>query len=258
MSRGDDPAGPLAAMKRLRVVLVRPKEPGNVGSAARAMMNFGIGDMAIVPGETPARALLGGDAARLAGKAEGILRAARVALDVPTALEGMTCALGATARTRARIPALSVEELPAVASPLLAAGEGVALVFGPEDKGLSNEDLNHCQKVFTIPASPEHPSLNLAQAVLVFCYVASRSARRGLSIGAGPPSDPAPSEEREAMYDQMRRVLLDIGYLDPQAPEHIEGELRRLLDRARPTSREITLLRGIWSQVAWAWREGCE
>jgi len=239
-------------LRRLRVVLVDPGEPGNVGSSARAMANMGLRRLVLVPRRVGAERLLGGEARRLACGGAEILEGARAARDLPTALEGTSFAVAATARPRARLPVRGLEDLPGVLLPLLARGEEAALVFGPEDRGLSNQELDLCQSVVTVPTDPEHSSLNLAQAVLVFCYEIGRAVRRDAAPAGPGPSDPAPAEEREAMYRQMEEVLLRIGYLNPVAPHHILGDLRRVVDRARPTSREISLLRGIWSQMDWA------
>ena len=131
-----------------------------------------------------------------------------------------------------------------------AGGGRAAIVFGPESSGLTNAELRLCHATVSIPTSLEQPSLNLAQAVLLIAYE--------LRIAATGPSEPnddrAPVGEVEQAIADLRASLLAIGYLDPRNPEHILSELRRLLFRAAPTSREVTLLRGLARQIGWAGR----
>lgn len=250
MKAEGQPPGPL---ERVRIVLVDPSEPGNVGAAARVLLNMGMRRLLLVPRRVDAAVLLGEDARRLAGRAAGLLERAEVLPDLPAALAGTVYSVAATARPRVRPEMRRVEGVAEEVLPRLAGGGEAALVFGPEDRGLTNRECDLCPCVATIPTDPLHPSLNLAQAVLLFCW----EIRRGLGPETPPAAQrpartPAPAEEREAMVRQMEEVLLEIGYLDPAAPHHILGDLRRLLDRAEPTSREVSLLRGVWSQVAWA------
>lgn len=243
---------PTPETNKIRIVLVDPAEPGNVGSTARAMRNMGFSELWLVPDRSSFEKLRTGQARKLASGADRILDEARCASSLADALAGTSFAVATTARPRARMSVHDVHQLPEVLMPLHQAGEGIALVFGREDKGLSNEELNLCQACVNIPTAAEHYSLNLAQAVLLVLFTLSRDFSPLERPNSRLEDPPAPAEERETMYQQMRAILLEIGYLNEKAPQHIEGELRQLIDRARPTSREVTLLRGIWSQVEWA------
>ncbi len=136
-----------------------------------------------------------------------------------------------------------------------AGGGGLALVFGPESSGLTSLELGLCHVLVHVRTDPAQPSLNLAQAVLLFAYelrlagaTEAPGAARDLAAAA------APAGELEQALQELRRALLDVGYLDPLNPDHILIELRRMLARAGPTSREVSLLRGLARQVGWAGR----
>ena len=132
------------------------------------------------------------------------------------------------------------------------AGAGrVSLVFGPEASGLRNDELDLCHLLVHIPTDPAQPSLNLAQAVLLLAYEI-----RVAAVGVEPPAalPMAPSADVEAALGELREGLLGIGYLNPQNPDAILTELRRLLARARPSPRDVELLRGLARQVLWAAR----
>jgi tRNA/rRNA methyltransferase len=122
-------------------------------------------------------------------------------------------------------------------------------VFGPEASGLTNQELSLCHVRVRIPTSLEHPSLNLAQAVLVLAYELHVSAASTAAVEAPLL---ASAGEIEDAVQELRAALLGIGYLNPAQPEEVLGELRGVLARARPTPREVTLLRGVARQVAWA------
>jgi TrmH family RNA methyltransferase len=242
------------AADRFRFVLVGPKEPGNVGASARALKNMGLRRLVVVPESTPAERLLGEGARRMARGAEDLLASAEIAPDLDRALEGCGLAVATTARLRDRIRHRSLPELLEVLDGLSRETQ-VAFLFGREDHGLSNPEVDRCQAVVTVPTSPEHPSLNLAQTVLLVAYELTRPARR---LPAGEADPPASAEDRAALFAQMEELLLEVGYLNPQNPRHIQSELRRLLERARLTDRDVALLRGMWSQLGWAARRGGE
>ena len=124
------------------------------------------------------------------------------------------------------------------------------VVFGREDRGLTNAELDLCHLVVTVPTALEHPSLNLAQAVLLVCY--ELSGRAGEDDSDVPAQGSlATSEELEDLYRHGREVLLRVGFLDPQNPDRILRVLRRILGRAGPDSREVASLRGVLRQMDW-------
>lgn len=230
-------------MSALRIVLVRPKDPANIGASARAMKNFGLTDLYLV---APQRGL-SRHAYALASHAEDVLNAAVTCQTVPEALTGCTLALGTTARPRASearvyTPRKAAETLPR---------EDVAVLFGPEDYGLSNDDLRHCQGYIQIPTA-EYASLNLAQAVQLVAYewflvAAEERVLRQRSV--------APRELLEGMYAQLLHTLHQIGYTDAQREGSADALFRSIFDRADLSEREVAALRGLWRQVLWAARD---
>ena len=141
----------------------------------------------------------------------------------------------------------------AAEAPSLAGERVLSLVFGPEATGLSVAERALCHRLVRIPADPEQPSLNLAQAVLLLAY----ELRLGFLAGSAPPVAAEPQAsvgEIEQAIAELREGLLEIGYLDAQNPDRILAELRGLVTRARPTPREVLLLRGLARQAAWAGR----
>jgi tRNA/rRNA methyltransferase len=231
------------SLDRLRVVLVRPKSSGNVGSVARAMKNMGLSDLALVSPRGYRRF----SAAAMAVHAADVLDQRKVFPSLAAAVAdagwvvGTTCRPGSY-RRRTMTPREAATEVLAVA-----ARNRVALVFGPEDHGLSNDDLKICHELITIPAHSAYPSLNLAQSVLVCLYeifLARHPAR-------GEPATLAASAELERMYRRLREALLRIGFLHGDNPDHILFTLRRIFGRARLEEREVAIWLGIARQIEW-------
>jgi TrmH family RNA methyltransferase len=228
---------------RVDIVLVRPARPANVAAACRAMKNMGLRHLRIV--EPPA-GLAETEARNLAYGAWDVLDAARPARSLREAVGDSTFVAGATGRelkdawTPRRLAQEAAER---------AGGGRLSMVFGPEASGLTNEELSLCHVRVRIPTSHEHPSLNLAQAVLVLAYELHVSGASTPTV-EGPL--PASAGELEDAVQELRAALLGIGYLNPAQPNEVLAELRGLLIRARPTPREVTLLRGVARQVAWA------
>lgn len=226
-------------------VLVRPLQMGNVGAAARALKNMGLGDLRLA---APAPAT-GRAAAAMAAHAEDVLRAARRYGDLPAAIADCTLAVGTTCRPGLyRAGALAVRE---AAMQLVgeAASNRIAIVFGPEDTGLVNRELELCQRLLTIPTAPEYPSLNLAQAVMVVAYELMMAAGAAREL---PVADPyAPAGEVEAMMQRMSRALVAIGFLPADNPERIMFALRAIFGRSGLSARELDILNGIARQVGW-------
>ncbi|MFQ5903290.1 MAG: RNA methyltransferase [Candidatus Binatia bacterium] len=238
-------------LENIRVVLVEPRGSGNIGSVARAMKNMGLKDLAIVGGGRTksfwARAM--------AVHAEEILKGARRFSTLREAVAECGLVVGTTCRAGLyRSHSRSLREVaPKIVS---AARSGkVALVFGPEDHGLSNRDLKNCQWLITIPSHPDYPSLNVAQAVMVCLYEIFLAALKK------PPREMisrAPAESVELLFDRMRRSLLKIGFLDSQNPEHILLALRRILGRAGLEEKDVRILTGLFRQIVWYAEEGWE
>jgi TrmH family RNA methyltransferase len=140
-------------------------------------------------------------------------------------------------------------------APALAGGRALSVVFGPEATGLSAAERALCHQLVRIPADPAQPSLNLAQAVLLVAYELRLAHLAAAEPAAVPAEEPrASAGDVEQAIGELREGLLEIGYLDAHNPDHILAELRTLLARARPTPREVLLLRGLARQAAWAGR----
>ena len=225
------------------VVLVRPSRPANVAAACRAMKNMGLQALWLV-GVPPG--FVAGEARNLAYGAWDVLDGARQANTLREATAGTAFVAGTSGRGGDGL--ITPRALGGQAA-TRAAGGRMALVFGPEASGLTNDELALCHAHVHIPADPAHPSLNLAQAVLVVAY----EVRLALAGPARPPAvAPATAGELEAMLAELRQGLLAIGYLSRENPDAVLAELRRLSARAVPTSREVTLLRGLARQLRWA------
>ena len=229
------------------VVLVEPQGALNIGSVCRAMMNFGFSELRLV---NPQVDHLGDEARRMAVKAAGVLERAGVYPDLASALSDCQMTLGTTRRFgKYREDFLHPDEAGDFLLPWTERGRA-ALVFGREDRGLLTAELDLCRRFITIPTSEDLPSMNLAQAVAVCLYEASRALGRAEGKAAGRKRL-AQGGTLEAMYGHMRRTLLDIGFLDPQNPDHILRTFRRIFGRAGLNEREVRILHGLWSRIEW-------
>jgi tRNA/rRNA methyltransferase len=228
----------------LRIVLVEPQEAGNVGAAARAMLNFGFDDLWIV-GEHPQLLPV---SSWWASGADEVLERVHF---VPALGEALADAHVTVATTSMRGRTSPVTFSPASLAERFAtmdAGQTLALVFGREDSGLTREEMELCQHTVTIPTNDRFPTMNLAQSVCVFCFSLS-------SITPAPQTRELPDAATvERIHQKARGLLLEIGFLDEQSPDRIYGELRALLARTDPDQREATILQGMLRQLEWALR----
>lgn len=249
----------------LRFVLVRPEHPGNVGASVRALKNMGFDDLRVVGHPSLVQHP---DAVRMAHGAEDLLGRIRWCDNLPDALSGCRWTYGTTRRVRK--PRASCESLRGLRQRLASLATSpqtsrlpLAVVFGPEKDGLCFEDLAVCQATLTIPTSTEHPSLNLAQAVLLVAWELSPLApttqdttHAGATTHDTTTQDAATHEELEGLYTHLETMLHDIGFVQPETARHQMLALRGLLSRTLPTRREVTRLRGICRQASWAARHG--
>lgn len=234
------PGGEPAALARVRVVLVRPQHPGNIGATARAMKTMGLADLRLVqPRQFPAA-----EATARASGADDVLARAQVHDSLGEALTGSGLVLGASARLR-ELPweELTARDAGALAASAAATGD-VALVFGAERMGLSNEELALCQRQIVIPANPHYASLNLASAVQLVCYELRMALLGGSVVLDATADEPATAEEVELLMQHIERGMLRVGFLDPRQPGMLLLRLRRLLARARLERPEMQILRG--------------
>jgi tRNA/rRNA methyltransferase len=224
----------------LRIVLSHPSHPGNIGAAARAMKTMGFADLALVaPRHFPDP-----DATAMAAGAADVLAAARVFDSLEGALAGCMLAAGFSARGRelSHPPAALREAAPE----LVAAAQGgtVALVFGNETSGLSNDELLRCQRLVHIPANPAYASLNLAAAVMVACYELATSAGAH-ALPASGAGEAATSDDVEGLIAHLDSAARESGYVDPAKPGRFVERMRRLFARAGLEREEVRLVRGM-------------
>ena len=242
-------------LQNIRVVLVNTSHPGNIGGAARAMKNMGLSRLVLVePQDFPSA-----EAVARASGASDILDAAQVVGTLEEALIDCSQVFGTSARER-RIPwpLLDPRESAVACIDQVQLGGEVALVFGREYAGLTNEELQRCHFHVHIPSDPQFSSLNLATAVQVLAY----EVRMAWLATEGLPSKVAKLEttsmlntqsvttdELEKFYGQLETTLVDIGFLDPLKPRHLMSRLRRLYGRCGISKLEMNILRGILTET---------
>lgn len=226
------------------VILVEPQIPENVGSVARAMHNMGLGRLVLVAPKNR-------DLSRILKMATGtsvrVVEEMAVYDDLLAALGPFQYVVGTTARLGALRPALTTPRRLARDLVSISRHNEVAILFGPEDRGLSNEHLRYCHSIATIPTA-RFTSLNLAHAVMIVCYEI-------FLAGASPQSEAHPrlanKFELEGMYEHLKEVLTKIGFINPQNPEHWLLNIRRFLSRFPLRAREVRIVRGICRQIDW-------
>ncbi len=225
--------------KNIRIVLCGTTHPGNIGSAARAMRTMGLTQLVLVnPERFPDP-----QAGWMASHATGVLESATICTTLDEALQGVCFAIACTARVRElSLPLLDARQ---AAGELLraAAGAPVALVFGNETYGLSNDEVGRCHRLAGIPADPVYSSLNLAAAVQVFCYELRMAA--GAGLGAEKPRALAAHDDVERFYASLEQSLVETGFIDPDYPKKLMPRMRRLFNRAVLEVEEVNILRGI-------------
>ena len=235
-------------MADVRIVLVEPSHPGNIGGAARAMKTMGLESLYLV---RPAR-FPDPQADWRAARAVDVLAQAKVVDNLDDAIADCVLAVGTSTRSR-RIP-LPLADAQTVAARLATeyAGDRVAILFGRETSGLTNEELQRCQLHLSIPASPEYPSLNLAMSVQVVCYELFKAA------SSPPPPDAASAandarlaslDEVEGFLAHFETVLKRIDFLKSSAPRQAMPRLRRMFGRIGLEQTEVGMLRGILSHI---------
>jgi TrmH family RNA methyltransferase len=224
----------------VRIILVGTTHPGNIGATARAMKNMGLVNPKHFPHD---------DATARAAGAGDILEAARVASSLDEALGDCTYVAGASARARTiGWPSLAPRECAARLVEESAHGTA-AVVFGPEKSGLTNEDLDRCNTLLTIPTEAGFSSLNLAMAVQVVTYELCVAGMTEAEPPAEPESPPATGTERENFYEHLEEVLTRSGFLDPENPRLLMRRLRRLFIKAELDQNEVNILRGLLASL---------
>ncbi|MDO9597915.1 MAG: RNA methyltransferase [Azoarcus sp.] len=232
------------ALDRIRIVLSRPSHPGNIGAAARAMKTMGLTRLWLVsPAAFPdpvadARASGAGD----------VLASARVVSTLEEALAGTVLAAAVTARRRElSLPRLNARAAAAELVPWTERGE-IALVFGNETSGLTNEEVGLCAMPVTIPTSPDFSSLNLGAAVQLLSYELRMAVLEPAAVYTGDPQpQPATHDEVEGFLAHLERAVTESGFHEPHNPRRLMPRFRRLFGRVRLEKEEVGILRGMLS-----------
>lgn len=233
------------AFSNIRIVLVNTTHPGNIGGAARAMKNMGLERLYLVaPKEYPSDKAVW----RSAG-ATDVLDKAVVVETLDEAIAGCSLVVGTSARER-RIPWPLLDPRQCGESVWAEAGQHeVALLFGREDRGLTNEELHKCNYHVHIPANPDYSSLNLATAVQVVCYEIRMAYLQSVEGKTLPQHQwdmpPAEAGALDSYYQHLEQTLVDLGFLDPENPKQTMTRLRRLYNRVRMDQMELNILRGV-------------
>jgi tRNA/rRNA methyltransferase len=233
-----------------RIVLVRPRNPLNIGAAARAMANFGLRDLMVVAPHDPVW-----QETRSAVGAEDIVKSARAVEELLEAIGDASLVIGTTSGSRRTLDRelIPLQELPAWLAAKGSKRARAALLFGSEKHGLSNEHLSHCHALVRIPTEPNCPSMNLGQAVAVCCYELARAN----IVAARPPSsrvflsDPANIHSLAHFFDRVVRVLDQAGYLKPKSRNATLIKLRRVLLDLGLTNNDVRIVGGILAQIEW-------
>lgn len=232
------------SLSRVRIVMVETTHPGNIGAAARAMKNMGLTRLHLVaPRQFP-----NAEASARASGADDVLAAARVFDHLDDALAGCALVFGASARLRALPwPVVEPRECARLALETAASDQEVALVFGREHSGLTNEELQRCNYLMHIPTNPDYSSLNVAAAIQVAAYeLFQHSGAHSIEV---EDAEYATHDEMEGFYTHLERTLVATEFLDPDNPRQVLRRLRRLFNRARPEKVEVNILRGILTAV---------
>ncbi len=239
----------LPLLKNIRIVLVNTSHPGNIGATARAMKNMGLSQLYLVePKQHPTV-----EAFRRSVGANDVLDSAVVVDDLAQAISGCVWVAGTSARLRTiEWPILEPRECVAQGAEFLEQGE-IAIVFGRENSGLTNEEMEKCNVLLHIPTNPEYSSLNLAAAVQVVCYEfrLAMMAEKAVKVKGKKHREDAiaGSEQLDGMYQHLREALNGLGFFGTNNPDVVMRRLKSLFNRAATTQREVGIVRGICAAI---------
>jgi tRNA/rRNA methyltransferase len=248
----------MAVNEQAAFVLVRTRTAGNIGAAARALANMGFSDLRLVAPDASSDRV----ETEMAVHGREVLHQSTAYPDLESALRDCVVSIGTTCRPGLyRSGAQPLRQMIAELAERGVDGR-IALVFGPEDYGLSNDDLRYCQRLITIPTAPHYPSINLAQSVMLVAYelfmASSAPAARREPVLRDTLTEPAPVPEIEMMLGRMEQALVAIGFLAEDSTERIMFALRGILGRSGLNRRELDILNGIAHQIGWFAQGGRE
>jgi len=231
-------------LDNITIVLNQPKRSENIGAAARAMCNMGIGRLAVIKPQN----YLKPDALKMATHAAAkVVEQIEFYDDLGSALAPCRYIVGTTARLGGQRKVITTPRKMAEELIPISVKNTVAILFGPEDRGLTNDDIRYCHVLVNIPTA-EFSSLNLSQAVMVVCYEILNASLEG-KIEHTPRL--ATRDELEKMYEQLKEILVRISYINPENPDHWINGLRRFFNRLPLRAREVSIIRGICRQINW-------
>jgi len=232
-------------LKSVSIVLHRPRYPENIGAAARAMRNMGLARLVVVDPQNCDYTKI----CRMATHAAlEVVERMRVHDTLAAALAGYTYVVGTTARLGGQRKAISTPSRLASRLVPLSVHNQIAIVFGPEDRGLTNREIRHCHSLVHIPTA-EFSSLNLAQAVMVICYELFCYRTNGKEVPPVPRL--ASRRELEAMYAQLKEVLMRISFINPDNPDYFMNNFRQFFSRLPLRAKEVSIIRGLCRQIDW-------
>lgn len=231
-------------LDNIRIILVNTSHPGNIGAAARAMKTMGLKNLYLVAPRLYPHV----NADEMASGALDVLGQAVVVENLDDALVGCGLVVGTSARDRSLPwPQLLPREF-AEKARAEALHTPIAIMFGREQSGLTNDELHRCHFHIPIPSNPEYSSLNIASAVQVIAYEL-RLASLQETVEPGWDYDYADAVAMTSFYEHLERVLTEIDFLNPKAPRLLMPRLQRLFNRARPDVMEINILRGVLAAI---------
>ncbi len=232
------------SLNNIRIVLIETSHPGNIGSAARAMLTMGLSDLCLVnPAHFPDK-----KATIMASGADRVLQQAKVVNTLAEAIADYHLVIGTSARNKRSVqwPLMTARHTGEFIAKHSGKGK-VALIFGRENSGLSNQELEHCQYLTSIPVNPDFRSLNIASAVQVLAYECAVAHEQEQTPDQQTAGELATAGDMEDYYNHLQQTLIDIRYLDPEKPRLLMRRLRCLYGRIQPTKSEVSILRGILS-----------
>lgn len=231
-------------LDNISIVLQKPRYPENIGSAARAIRNMGIGQLIVVD---PKNFDLTKVLKMATHAASEVVERIKIYADLKEALAPYNYVVGTTARLGGERQVITTPSKLAERLVSISRENRIAILFGPEDRGLSNIDIRYCHTLVNIPTA-EFSSLNLAQSVIIMCYeifIADLEENKEFAPRL------ASRHELDGMYDQLKDILVRIGYINPENPDYWINKLRHFFTRLQLRAKEVNIIRGICRQIDW-------